>query len=234
MTLQKNGASALKVSIIVPILNEAKMLPELLEHLLTFKRQGCEIVLVDGGSHDGSIAIAQAIGFPVINSEAGRARQMNKGAAFATGNLLLFLHADTRLPANAIELIANLTGNWKYEWGRFDVSIKGKSPLLNLVAWMMNWRSAFSGIATGDQAIFIRRSTFFRVGGFPEQPLMEDIELCKRLKRKMAPARIHERVITSGRRWDERGVWKTIFLMWRLRWRYWRGVSADKIAEAYR
>lgn len=234
MTPEKPGAPALKVSIVIPILNEAKTLPELLEHLLPFRRQGSEIILVDGGSHDGSIAIAQAIGFPVIESEAGRARQMNRGAAFATGNLLLFLHADTRLPANAIELIENLTGNWKYEWGRFDISIKGKSPLLNLVAWMMNWRSSFTGIATGDQAIFVRRSTFFRVGGFPEQPLMEDIELCKRLKTKMAPARIVERVITSGRRWDERGVWKTIFLMWRLRWRYWRGVSAEKIAAAYR
>ncbi len=234
MKLQKSLASAPKVSIIVPLLNEAKILPELLEHLLPFKRKGSEIILVDGGSCDGSIAIAQAIGFPVIESEAGRARQMNKGAEFSTGDLLLFLHADTRLPANAVELITNLTDHWKYEWGRFDVSIKGKSPLLKLVAWMMNWRSALSGIATGDQAIFIRRSTFLSVGGFPEQPLMEDIELCKRLKRTMAPARIVARVVTSGRRWDERGVCKTIFLMWRLRWRYWRGVSADKIAEAYR
>lgn len=228
----------LTISIIVPMLNEAKTLPELLQHLLVFKLQGCEIILVDGGSQDGSVDIAQTAGFNVVKTEAGRAHQMNRGAALASGNLLLFLHADTRLPANAMPLIAEYTANRSdnrnYQWGRFDVFIKGKSPWLKLVAWMMNWRSALSGIATGDQAIFIRRATFLHVGGFPEQPLMEDIELCKRLKRIVAPARIIEPVITSGRRWDERGVWKTIFLMWRLRWRYWRGVPAEKIAAAYR
>lgn len=234
MTQQNNGVQKCKVSIIVPMLNEAITLPELLEHLLMFKRRGCEIILVDGGSSDGSIAIAQAIGFPVICSDAGRARQMNKGAAHTTGNLLLFLHADTRLPTNAIELIEGLTRDGQYQWGRFDVAIKGKSPLLKMIAWMINWRSALSGVATGDQAIFILRSTFFRIGGFPEQPLMEDIELCRRLKKHLRPARVSARVVTSGRRWDERGVWSTVFLMWRLRWHYWRGVPAEKIAAAYR
>jgi rSAM/selenodomain-associated transferase 2 len=224
----------MKISIIVPMLNEAKILPNLLEHLLTFKRQGCEIILVDGGSTDGSLAMAHVIGFNVVHSNSGRAHQMNKGAALAAENLLLFLHADTRLPANAIELIENATLDGQYEWGRFDVVIEGESALLKLVAWMMNWRSALTSIATGDQAIFIRRSTFLRIGGFPEQPLMEDIEFSKRLKRQFKPARVTVPVITSGRRWDERGAWKTIFLMWRLRWNYWRGVPAEKIAAAYR
>jgi rSAM/selenodomain-associated transferase 2 len=224
----------MKISIVVPLLNEAKTLPALLEHLLNFKRRGCEILLVDGGSEDGSVALALLAEFSVIHCTPGRARQMNQGAALATGDMLIFLHADTRLPPNAYELIAQAMALGKYHWGRFDVVIEGQSPLLKLVALMMNLRSSLSSIATGDQAIFIRRSTFFHIGGFPEQPLMEDIELCKRLKQDFPPVRITTRVITSGRRWDERGVWRTIFLMWKLRWDYWRGVPVEKIAAAYR
>jgi len=216
------------------MLNEAKILPDLIEHVLLFKDQGCEIILVDGGSDDGSVAMAEAKGLTVIHSRSGRAQQMNTGAEFSSANLLLFLHVDTRLPANALQLIERCTGHGQHQWGRFDVMINGKSSVLKLVALLMNWRSALSSIATGDQAIFIQRATFLRIGGFPEQPLMEDIELSKRLKVQGKPGRVTVPVMTSGRRWDEYGVWTTIFLMWRLRWNYWRGVCVEKIAAAYR
>lgn len=224
----------MKLSIIVPMFNETAVLPDLLAHLLPLQRSGSEVLLVDGGSHDGSTTMARTAGFTVINADKGRARQMNTGAREAKGDVLLFLHADTRLPDRATRLVVQaLTGSRKV-WGRFDVHITGQSPTLRLVAWMMNWRSRCTGIATGDQAIFVRRTAFQACGGFPDQPLMEDIELSRRLKRRSAPICIAERACTSGRRWESRGVWRTIFLMWQLRLAYWLGASADSIARTYR
>jgi rSAM/selenodomain-associated transferase 2 len=156
---------------------------------------------------------------------------MNAGAALATGDLLLFLHADTRLPQDAAALVATALGT--RTWGRFDVRIAGRPWLLRGVAWMMNGRSRLTGIATGDQAIFVRRAVFAAVGGFPDQPLMEDIELSRRLKRRGPPACLRERVVTSGRRWEEQGLWRTILLVWRLRFDYWRGVPAQQLAVRY-
>lgn len=232
----------MKLSVIVPMLNEAAVLPELLAHLLPLQRAGCEVLLVDGGSTDGCAAMARVAGFTVIEAPAGRARQMNAGARQARGDVLLFLHADTRLPDGAEQRVARAlgvpvgasVGIPAPVWGRFDVRISGQSPWLKVVARMMNLRSRLSGIATGDQAIFVRRTVFHACGGFPEQPLMEDIELCKRLKRRSPPACLADQVITSGRRWETRGVWRTIVLMWRLRLAYWLGASAESIARAYR
>ncbi len=232
--MNESETSFVDISIVVPMLNEAGQLLDLAAHLKIFQQQGCEVLLVDGGSSDNSMALAQAEGFTVLNSARGRARQMNTGAAAAQRSYLLFLHADTRLPANAMSVINQVIGQEKYQWGRFNVVINGNSCWLKCVATMMNLRSAISGIATGDQAIFVRRSTFFCVGGFPDQPLMEDIELCKRLQKQGPCKCLTDCVTTSGRRWDERGVWRTIFLMWRLRWQYWRGKSADALAQAYR
>jgi rSAM/selenodomain-associated transferase 2 len=158
---------------------------------------------------------------------------MNAGAERARGPLLLFLHADTRLPPLADMLVQQAVAGGAH-WGRFDVRIDGRPPMLRVVAALMNLRSRTSGIATGDQAIFVTRDAFERIGGFPLQPLMEDIELSRRLKRIGPPACLHARVCTSGRRWEQRGVWRTIFLMWRLRWRYWRGEPAARLAEAYK
>lgn len=242
------------VSIVVPMLNEAGALPALLAHLSSWRDRGCEVVLVDGGSEDDSVAMARAAGFRVIAAARGRARQMNAGARVCGGAILLFLHADTRLPEAADVMVrAALAGvppgfaerspareasgrraPSGPAWGRFDVHIDGSPRMLRVVAAMMNLRSRLSGIATGDQAIFARRESFEAVGGFPEQPLMEDIELSRRLLRVSRPACLHARVHTSGRRWEQRGVWRTIFLMWRLRWAYWRGVPAEQLAEAYR
>jgi rSAM/selenodomain-associated transferase 2 len=161
---------------------------------------------------------------------------MNAGAARARADVLLFLHADTRLPplADVLVLQAVQRSDKGACWGRFDVRIEGRPWMLRVVAVLMNLRSRASGIATGDQAIFITREAFERVGGFPEQVLMEDIEISRRLKRLGRPACLRARVCTSGRRWEQRGVWRTIVLMWRLRWRYWRGESPARLAEAYR
>ena len=221
----------LTIAVVVPMREEAAILPSLLEHL---ERLGAdEIVLVDGASVDDSVAIAEAAGFRVVRSEPGRARQMNAGALATEGDVLLFLHADTVLPDGALGAVGTAIAGGA-DWGRFDVRIVGRAPMLRVVAALMNLRSRLSGIATGDQAIFVRRDAFLAVGGFPEQPLMEDIEISKRLLRRSRPACLRTRVQTSGRRWESRGVWRTIFLMWRLRFAYWRGTPADVLARAYR
>ena len=220
------------LAIVVPILDEAATLPALLVHLAGWRARGCEVVLVDGGSRDDSVEMARAAGFRVLIAERGRARQMNAGAQACGGALLLFLHADTRLPEAADAMVRAALA--VQAWGRFDVRIDGRPLMLRVVAALMNLRSRLSGIATGDQAIFVRREVFEALGGFPDQPLMEDIELSRRLLRVSRPACLRARVRTSGRRWEQRGVWRTIALMWRLRWAYWRGVPAERLAEAYR
>jgi rSAM/selenodomain-associated transferase 2 len=224
----------MNLSIIIPMLNEAPQLPELFAHLLPLQRAGCEIIFADGGSTDSSPELARIAGYQVVTSARGRALQMNAGAAVATGDTLLFLHADTRLPQGAPHHIARALSGNSYCWGRFDVCITGRPFMLRVIARMMNWRSCLTGIATGDQAMFMRREVFQRLQGFPEQPLMEDIALSKRLKKITRPACVHHCVNTSGRRWETRGVWSTIFLMWRLRWAYWRGADASELAGLYR
>lgn len=219
------------LSIIVPILNEIELLPELMTHLQHWQRCGCEVLLVDGGSDDGSADVAEAIGFKVIRSARGRASQMNAGVAQAKGQILLFLHADARLPDNGIEQIFNAMKT--HRWGRFDIRIRGDALMFTVIAFFMNIRSRLTGIATGDQAIFVARDLFVEVGGFNEQPLMEDIELSKQLQKRNHPACLYTKATTSGRRWLTYGVWHTVLLMWRLRWAYWRGVSAEQLAKEY-
>ncbi|PKO59302.1 MAG: glycosyl transferase [Betaproteobacteria bacterium HGW-Betaproteobacteria-18] len=226
-------SAAVMLSIIVPVLNEALALPALLERLLPLSRHGCEVLFVDGGSTDGSVAMIECAGFTVVNSLPGRARQMNAGAARASGQTLLFLHADTQLPTGAVDCVHQALSSGLQRWGRFDVCITGRHWMLRIVGRMMNLRSRWTGIATGDQAMFVTRAAFEAVGRFPDQPLMEDIEVSKRLCRLSRPACITRCVTTSGRRWETRGVWHTIFLMWRLRWDYWRGVPVGLLARAY-
>jgi rSAM/selenodomain-associated transferase 2 len=222
-----------KLSIVIPALDEALALPPLLAALQPLRARGCELIVVDGGSRDGTPALARPGADLLLATEPGRAGQMNAGAAAARGEALLFLHADTHLPAQADSLVQQALARGSL-WGRFDVHIVGRARLLKLVAALMNRRSRWTGIATGDQAIFVRRDVFERVGGFPAQPLMEDIELSRRLLRLGRPACLRPPVLTSGRRWETRGVWRTILLMWRLRWRYWRGESPAVLARAYR
>ncbi|GIX34424.1 MAG: glycosyl transferase family 2 [Lysobacteraceae bacterium] len=223
----------MRVSILVPMLDEAAQLPALCAHLHGLAQAGAEVILIDGGSRDGSAQIARAKGFKVLESAPGRALQMNAGARASRGEALLFLHADTRLPEGALRAVAQaLRGR---AWGRFDVRIEGRPWMLRVVASLMNLRSRLTGIATGDQALFMTRAAFEAVGGFPAQPLMEDIDICRALKRRCGPpACLRLRVRTSGRRWETRGVWRTIALMWWLRWQHFRGVPAERLARAYR
>ncbi|HYN62426.1 MAG TPA: TIGR04283 family arsenosugar biosynthesis glycosyltransferase [Rubrivivax sp.] len=221
------------LSIVVPALDEAAGIAATLQALAPLRARGAEVIVVDGGSRDGTPRLAAPLADRVLCSPRGRARQMNAGAAVAGGTLLLFLHADTRLPGSADAALRDAVARGA-AWGRFDVRIDGRPMMLRLVAALMNLRSRLSGIATGDQAIFVRRDVFQRIGGFPDQPLMEDIEVSRRLRALAPPCCLRQRVTTSGRRWQTRGVWRTIVLMWRLRWRYWRGASPQALAEAYR
>jgi len=215
----------LKLSVVVPVLNEASAMRPALEALAPLRARGHEVIVVDGGSSDGTPDIAAGLCDRVLSAPRGRATQMNAGARAATGNVLLFLHADTRLPSDADALVFGSA------WGRFDVEIEGRHPLLPVVACAMNLRSRLTGIATGDQAMFVRRSLF---PGFPEIALMEDVALSKVLKKIDPPSCLRARVITSGRRWEAHGVLRTIFLMWRLRLLYFLGASPEALARKYR
>jgi rSAM/selenodomain-associated transferase 2 len=222
-----------RLTIVVPVLNEAAAIVPCLRELAGLRERGAELIVVDGGSTDATAEAAEPLADQVLRSPRGRARQMNAGAAQARSHTLLFLHADTRLPADALAAIDTALASPRAHWGRFDVRIAGRPRGLRLVAGMMNLRSRVTGIATGDQAIFVRRESFVRVGGFPDQPLMEDIELSGRLRALSRPACLRQRVTTSGRRWERDGVWRTIALMWRLRWLYWIGTPPERLAELY-
>lgn len=221
----------MRLSVILPALNEAAGIAAVLERLRPLRAAGHEVIVVDGGSRDDTPARAAPLADRVIQASRGRARQMNAGARIATGSVLLFLHADTRLPETTFSLIEDAL--LRHAWGRFDVAIEGHSKWLPVIAAMMNLRSRLTGIATGDQAIFVSRDAFEAAGGFPDQPLMEDVELSNRLGRIGKPACLRARVTTSGRRWDSHGAWRTILLMWRLRFDYWRGVPAERLASRY-
>ncbi len=224
---------AMQLSIIVPTLNEAAQIDATLRSLASLRGRGVEIIVVDGGSTDTTVDAARRLSSAVLQGTArGRAAQMNAGAAHASGDALLFLHADTLLPSDAGALVVQALQS--HDWGRFDVTLDGKHPLLRVVEAMMNWRSRATGIATGDQAIFVRRSVFEAVGGFPNQPLMEDIDLCATLKRRGAPAMLRARVTTSARRWEKHGIVRTIVKMWCLRAAYFFGARAETIARWYR
>jgi rSAM/selenodomain-associated transferase 2 len=220
------------LAIVIPVLDEAPRIGELLRELQPLRQAGVELVVADGGSRDGTPEIAAAFADAVIDAPRGRARQMNAGAAASRGDILLFLHADTLLPSAGVAAVMAAIEDGA-QWGRFDVRIAGQAPLLRVVARMMNWRSRLTGIATGDQAIFVRREMFERVGGYPELPLMEDIRLSATLKRLAPPACLREQVTTSGRRWEQRGVLRTILLMWWLRAAFFLGASPTWLARLY-
>jgi rSAM/selenodomain-associated transferase 2/rSAM/selenodomain-associated transferase 1 len=225
----------MKLAIVVPVLGEAAALASVLGALADLRATGAVVIVVDGGSQDDTMTVAQAHADAVLSAPRGRAAQMNAGACHALArraDVLLFLHADTRLPPNADALIERALQSGT-AWGRFDVRIEGRHPLLPLVAALMNRRSRWSGIATGDQAVFVRRAVFDALGGFAPLPLMEDIELSVRLKQRSPPACIAERVSTAGRRWDQRGFWRTVGLMWRLRAAWALGADAHALAQRY-
>ena len=221
----------MRLSIIIPALDEAPQIVAALEALAPLRAGGHEVIVVDGGSADGTPALAAGLADRILQAPRGRARQMNAGAALASGDALVFLHADTRLPPDAAPLVLEALA--RRGWGRFDVRIEGRSLLLAVVAFCMNWRSRLSGIATGDQAMFVRREVFAAAGGFSDIPLMEDVALSARLKQISPPACLPQRVATSGRGWERRGVLRTIVLMWRLRLAYFLGARPEDLARRY-
>ncbi len=264
----------MRLSIIIPTLNEAESIAALLADLGALRAEGAELILVDGGSRDATVARASAGVDQVLRAPRGRAAQMNAGARAATGDLFWFLHADTRVPEGAIEALWRAAaqvepaleaprcesparprraagpmapeqppaqppaetrdaGAWEGFWGRFDVRLSGRHPLLRLVERGMNLRSRLTGIATGDQGLFVSRVAFERVGGFPPLALMEDIALAAALRRLARPRCLRARLTASSRRWEQGGVLRTILLMWRLRLAYALGADPDRLAERY-
>jgi rSAM/selenodomain-associated transferase 2 len=222
-----------RLSIVMPVLDEGEGIAGALDALAELRALGVELIVVDGGSRDATVQRARLRADHVLTAPRGRATQMNAGAAKASGDVLLFLHADTRLPPEAERLVLDGLARSNHRWGRFDVTIAGRHPMLKLVGWTMNLRSRLTAIATGDQAMFMTREAFESAGGFPEIPLMEDIALAKVLKRMGRPLCIRERAITSGRRWERHGVWLTILLMWRLRLAYRLGADPARLARLY-
>jgi rSAM/selenodomain-associated transferase 2 len=224
---------ALKISVIIPALNEGEVLNQTLTALQPLRQRGHEVVVVDGGSKDASLMQSQPLADRVIHGPEGRSRQMNAGALIAGGEILLFLHADTLLPDGADNLIISNIEKHGRVWGHFDVCLSGKHPLFRIIECLLNWRSRLTGIATGDQGIFVKRATFQCVGGFPEIDLMEDISLSKILKRVGPPLCLWQRVVTSSRRWEKNGIIRTVLLMWFFRLAYFLGDDPKHLASLY-
>ncbi len=220
----------MRFSIIIPVLNEANGIVPCLMALQKLRQQS-EIIVVDGGSKDQTVSMASQRADVVLSAQRGRASQMNQGAGQAVGEVLIFLHADTFLPETALQDIGQAME--RNDWGRFDIQLQGAHRMLKIVSWMMNWRSRMTGIATGDQVIFIKKQLFEQAGGYPEIALMEDIAISRQLKRLSAPVCLRSRVISSGRRWEQFGVFKTIMMMWALRARYFFGDKPEVLAELY-
>ena len=222
-----------RISIIIPVLDEAERLGALRGPLSEIQALGHQVIVVDGGSRDESRRVAREITPTVIDCARGRALQMNAGAAAAEGELLLFLHADTRLQPGAVEALLAELRRGEALWGRFDVRLDGEHWLYRIIESMMNLRSRLSGIATGDQAIFVSPTLFRRVGGFPRIPLMEDVAICKRLRKHSGPVRLRPPVVVSTRRWARNGIIATTLLMWRLRLSFFLGVDPERLARIY-
>jgi rSAM/selenodomain-associated transferase 2 len=226
-----NESMSASVSIIIPALNEEKIIGTVLVDSIA--RRPHEVIVVDGGSADRTREISSQAGATVISCAPGRALQMNCGAQHATGDILLFLHADTRLPPAAFPDIIAALEDARYLGGRFDVELDGDHWLLKLIGAMINQRSRLTKVGTGDQAIFVRREVFARMGGFPDIPLMEDIAFCRVLKRLGGIACLRSRVVTSARRWESEGVWRTVIKMWTLKLLYFAGVSPVTLKRFY-
>lgn len=237
----------MRLAIIIPTLNEAATIEAALARLAPLRARGVRVIVADGGSTDDTVRRALARGTSgtegtsgadaVVPAPRGRGRQMNSGARHPLAmesDVLLFLHADTQLPPDADRLVLRTLSNTTHVWGRFDVAIAGNARMLAVVAAMMNARSRWTGIATGDQAIFIERSAFVALEGFAPIALMEDIDFSRRARQLSPPLALREKVVTSGRRWEQHGVWRTIWLMWRLRLAYFFGADPSELARQYR
>jgi rSAM/selenodomain-associated transferase 2 len=221
----------MRISVIIPALNEEKSISATIKSIMPLRPH--EVIVVDGGSTDRTIAVCRGLGIRVLFSPRGRARQMNLGARQATGEVLLFIHADTQLPSSALDDIGLALSDARIVGGRFDVRLEGKHWMLKLIGAMISLRSRISRVATGDQGIFVRRDVFAELGGYPDLPLMEDIALSRALKRRGKLACLRSRVVTSARRWEAEGIWRTIFKMWALKSLYLVGISPLRLKRYY-
>ena len=221
-----------RLSIIVPTLNEAACITATLARLQAARRRGHEVIVVDGGSHDRTRRLCEGSVDRFLVAERGRAAQMNAGARSAQGDILLFLHADTLAPQNVDRHIVAALAD-RQGWGHFEIRLSGHDPLLRVIERLMNLRSRLSGIATGDQGLFVSRDWFDALGGFADLPLMEDIVLSKQLKRRARPCYPGTRLLTSSRRWESGGVVRTVLRMWGLRAAFFLGVPASRLAGHY-
>lgn len=219
-------------SIIIPTLNEAESIRSCLLALQSLRKH-CEIIVADGGSTDNTRNQALSLVDHIISSPQSRAKQMNSGAAYATGEVLIFLHADTYLPDNALVTLQQQLKSSNKHWGRFDIQLDNPHFLLKIISQLMNWRSRLTSIATGDQVIFVTRAVFLEIGGYPEIDLMEDIALCTLLKKISPPLCLRAKVTSSARRWKHNGIIKTMLLMWLLRLRYFLGANPLELAQLY-
>lgn len=220
------------LSVIIPVRNEAAALPLLLADLAPLRAAGAQLIVVDGGSSDATCELAAMQADQVLETSAGRALQMNAGAANAAAEYLWFVHADTRVSAESIQSLLAVLAE-RPIWGRFDVRLSGSGLALRVIGTMINLRSQLTGVASGDQAIFVARESFAALGGYADIPLMEDIELSRRLKQLVRPCCLRPALSTSSRRWEQNGIWRTVLLMWRLRLAYYCGVSPDQLAQQY-
>lgn len=223
----------MSVSIIVPCLNESDTITSLLDALFVVRRHGGEVIVVDGGSQDDTCLQAKGRADLVLQADLGRATQMNCGARHAQSDWLWFLHADSVVSEALVVNFLSQLPQMERSWGRFDVRLSGQHPMFRIIEFMINKRSRITGVATGDQGIFVKRDLFESIGAYPELPLMEDVAISKRLKAISPPIAIEGPLLTSSRRWEERGIFKTILLMWRLRLAYFMGVPVEQIAEKY-
>lgn len=223
----------MRMSVIIPMLNEAQVIAGTLAALAPLRLDGHEVIVVDGGSVDQGVTTARSLADLVISSPRGRAVQMNAGARAASGDVFLFLHADTLLPDAVAKTVIAVLHSPEVGWGRFDVRFTSSHPLLRLVAWTMNLRSRVTGIATGDQCIFVKRKWFESVGGFPEIPLMEDVALSRLLARRGRPSCLRATVVTSSRRWEQHGIVRTILEMWAFRLLFFLRVHPELLATMY-
>lgn len=222
----------MNLSIIIPVYNEQEIILEKLKRLININSQNVQIIVSDGGSSDYTVSLAKSCVKTVLTSKKGRSCQMNAGADVATGDFLLFLHIDSILPDHYFESLGNINIE-TYSWGRFDIQFTNNNILFSIIAFMMNIRSRFTGVATGDQAIFMTRQAYDRAGGFPEIELMEDVAMCKKLREFTRPICLREKVVTSSRRWEEKGIFKTIALMWILRLAYFLRIKPAILGKLY-
>ena len=220
-----------KITIVIPVLNEAGMIQTTLQRLLD--EPDLEVIVVDGESEDKTVKLANSMGVKVIICPGGRARQMNAGAEVATGDMLLFLHADTQLPDRYPAIVEQVLRTPQTIAGAFELKIDGKERSLRLVERMVNWRSRFLSLPYGDQAIFLKASVFQEIGGFPDLPIMEDFELISRLKRRGKIAIAHPPVLTSARRWQRLGVWRTTLINQLMILGYFLGVPPIQLRRFY-